>query len=81
MYAQQDFPSVDDVCPNGQNQRSTTIGYHRRRQMLLCFFFLFASALALFLASLYAKSFQSFYSFSEAKRFFYFLSTISDYKS
>ena len=44
------------------------MNYH---QSLMNFFFLFASALALFLASLYSKFFfLSFYSFSEAKRFF-----------
>ena len=39
---------------------------------IINFFSLFASALALFLASLYNKFFLSFYSFSEAERFFIF---------
>ena len=47
------------------------MNYHQSLiKFFIFFFFLFASALALFLASLYAKFFLSFYSFSEAKRFF-----------
>jgi len=53
--------------------KENNMNYHQSLiKFFIIFFFLFASALALFLASLYAKFFLSFYSFSEAKRFFIF---------
>ena len=51
--------------------KENNMNYHQSlMNFIINFFFLFASALALFLASLYAKFFLTFYSFSEAKRFF-----------
>ena len=47
------------------------MNYHQSlMNFIINFFFLFASALALFLASLYAKFFLSFYSFFGAERYF-----------
>ena len=55
--------------------KENNMNYHQSlMNFIINFFFLFASALALFLASLYAKFFSVFLFFFRSEAFFYYFS-------